>query len=212
MRLRQVRRYLLDFKEYLINKKKYSPMNVALKMSAVKSFYSAFEIDLPRNLLKEKNVHPLRENSNNNFTKKHIQQMAIYAPSLRNRAIILTMKSRGLSRRETIDLDYRQFREGYDILSQVTTISMRREKVGLDFVTFIDPEGTLAIIDYLKSVGRISKDGVFDSKYDALPIPVRLNKKEAYSMPVEVDRELDFVKRPFGKVFEEYKRKHGIED
>jgi hypothetical protein len=47
MRLRKIRRHLLDFKEYLINEKKYSPMNVALKMSAVKSFYSAFEIDMP---------------------------------------------------------------------------------------------------------------------------------------------------------------------
>jgi hypothetical protein len=102
-------------------------------------------------------VHPLRENSNNNFTKKQIQQMAIYAPSLRNRAIVLTMKSSGLARRETIDLDYRQFREGYDIQTQVTTISMRREKVGLDFVTFIDPEGSFAIIDYLKALEGFQK-------------------------------------------------------
>jgi DNA repair protein RadC len=32
---------------------------------------------------------------------------------------------------------------------------MRREKVGLDFVTFIDPEGTLAITDYLKSAASV---------------------------------------------------------
>lgn len=57
--------------------------------------------------------------------------------------------------------------------------------------------------------GYISFDELKDLK---VRVPVRLNGKEGYSMPVEVDRELDFIKRPFGEVWEEYKRAHGLDD
>ncbi len=131
----------------------------ALRISVVKSFYRSFDIPIPRNISNGESL-PRPENMN-----------------LRDRAIILTMKSSGMARNEIQSVKYKDFREGYDRETKVASIFMRRAKVGFDFVTFIDPEGTEAIIEYLKRAGRITKDGFFESKYDSMPLFTTPNNK-----------------------------------
>ncbi len=166
MRLRKIKAYLLDFKDYLNGH--YAPTSRETFFSAVRSFYQAYEIDLPRNLLKADDVLPLQRNQNHSFNKDIIRRMLHHA-NVRDQAIILTMKSSGMARREIIDLTYRQFREGYDRESKIAVMHMRRAKVNTDFVTFIDPEGTLAIIEYLRKTRRYFSDG-FSKKFDETPL------------------------------------------
>jgi site-specific recombinase XerD len=180
MRERTVRNYLLQFKillENKIKKNELSESTAALRMSAIKSFYRAFDIDLPKNI-NNGDALPKTENMNLKFGKEDIRKMVLHTSNVRNRAIMLTMKSNGMARKEIINLDYRQFREGYDAKTKVTTIYMRRSKIGFDFVTFIDPEGSEAIIEYLKKENRLTKDNAFDSQFDNMPLFTALRKKK----------------------------------
>ncbi len=78
MRKRQILTYLLQYKQYLINKK-YAPMTITLHMTAVRSFYKANYIDLPHNLLKDADNQPLRRNMNHSFDKELIRKMLLHA-------------------------------------------------------------------------------------------------------------------------------------
>ncbi len=172
MRERNVRNHLLRFRAMLnekVNSRVFAPSTAELRWYAIKSFYKAFEIDLPRNIQNGDN-HPKQENMNLKFNKEDIRKMLIYCRNVRDRAIILSMKSSGMAKQEIIDLTYGQFREGYDRETKVTTIFARRKKVGADFITFIDPEGSEAVIEYLREAMRINNDGSFDRNYDKLPL------------------------------------------
>ncbi len=174
MRERRVRSHLLKFK-MLLSDKKYAPKSAELRWYAIKSFYKAFEIDLPRNITNNE-ASPKIENMNLKFNKEDIRKMLMHCATIRDRAIILTMKSSGMAKKEITDLTYKQFREGYERETRVTTIYMRRSKVSFDFVTFIDPEGSEAVMEYLRKVGRVTKDSFFDSRFDTTPLFTTLRR------------------------------------
>ncbi|MCE8425519.1 MAG: site-specific integrase [Candidatus Methanoperedens sp.] len=134
-------------------------------MSAIKSFYTVFEIDLPKSI-KNGDTKPSPENMNSDFGLETIKRMLMYCSNIRDRAIILTMKSSGLARQEIINLTYKQFRTGYNKDDKITTIRMVRAKVEVEFITFIDPEGSEAIREYLRKKGRLTINGDFDSRFD----------------------------------------------
>lgn len=172
MRERQVRNHLLNFRNLLTDKVKsgvFAPSTAELRWYAIKSFYKAFEIDLPRNI-HNGDSHPKQENMNLKFNKEDIRKMLMHCKSVRSNAIILTMKSSGMAKREIIDLTYGQFRTGYDAETKIATIISRRKKVGLDFITFIDAEGTYAILEYLREAMRLTNEGHFNSDYDKFPL------------------------------------------
>lgn len=164
-RARKIKAYLLDFKDYLAER--YAPTSRETYLSAIRSFYRAFDIDPPLNLTKANGVMPLERNMNHRFDKEQIRTMIEYA-NIRDKAIILAMKSSGMARQEIINLTYRQFHEGYDSRSKIATIRMRRQKTNTDFITFIDPEGTLAVINYLTKYRRYW--GGFDAQFDSEPL------------------------------------------
>ena len=171
---RRIWNHIVKFRGFLIQKygtrANGKPVStVAYRMSAIKSFYITFEIDLPKSI-KNGDTKPSPENLNMEFNVENIRRMLSYCAKTRERAIILTMKSSGLAAQEITNLTYRQFREGYCKDDGITTIRIQRAKVEVDFITFIDPEGSEAIIEYLKSIGRASKDGTLDSQYDDLPL------------------------------------------
>jgi Phage integrase family len=53
----------------------------------------------------------------------------------------------------------RDFKKGYDQATGITTLKLRREKVNYDFVTFLTPEASKAVNDYLSFRGREAKSG-----------------------------------------------------
>ncbi len=171
---RRIWNHIVQFRGFLIQKYgtrgNGKPVStVAYRMSAIKSFYTTFEIDLPKSI-KNGDTKPSPENLNMEFGIENIKRMLSYSATTRDRAIILTMKSSGLAAQEITNLKYGQFREGYSEEDGITTIRMQRLKVEFNFFTFIDPEGSEAIIEYLKSVGRALKDGKLDSRYDDIPL------------------------------------------
>lgn len=65
--------------------------------------------------------------------------------------------SNGLSSNELQNLKYADFINGYDSKTQVTTFDLRRGKTGVDFYTFLNPEATKAVLDYLDFRTRSTK-------------------------------------------------------
>jgi integrase len=79
--------------------------------------------------------------------------MVSHARTLRDKAIVLTMASSGLAQREVRSLTLGNFYEGLDAETGITTLHLRRQKVRMDFITFISPEATRMIKDYLAARG-----------------------------------------------------------
>lgn len=58
---------------------------------------------------------------------------------------------------EIINLRVRDFKKGYDPETGITTLDLRRRKVGFDFVAFLSPEVSKAVQNYLSFRGRTEK-------------------------------------------------------
>jgi intergrase/recombinase len=69
---------------------------------------------------------------------------------MREKAIILGITSSGLSTKDFVNLRVKDFREGYDEETGITTLDLRRAKTAQDFVTFFSMEATNAINEYLR--------------------------------------------------------------
>lgn len=65
--------------------------------------------------------------------------------------------SSGLSANEISNLTVKNFKDGYDPNIGVTTLKIRRAKVQTDFITFLTPEASNAVLDYLKYRSREPK-------------------------------------------------------
>ena len=52
-----------------------------------------------------------------------------------------------------------QFKKGYDPKTEITTLELRREKTKVDFITFLSPEASRAVLDYLDYRERTLKTG-----------------------------------------------------
>ncbi len=58
---------------------------------------------------------------------------------------------------DIVKLTVEQYLDGYDPETEITTFFLRREKSGTDFVTFISPEATRAVHEYLQYRNRDAK-------------------------------------------------------
>jgi integrase len=145
--------YMAKFKMEM-RRRNYSQKSTASSVAAVKSFYNILDIQLARSIGQIKKASTLRENRT--FLKKEdVVKLISNAPSLRDRAIILVMATSGMARKEIINLRVRDISIDND---DISTISMRRLKNNIDFVTFISPEATAALKLYWEERERnISK-------------------------------------------------------
>jgi len=156
MRKRKIRGYLLGFRDWL-KEQGYAPKTVYSHMVAAKSFYKSFDIDLPQlNNKKQFQVLPTEENGIR-LEKDNIKMILKHA-NIRNRAIILVMSSSGLSQSDVLDLTVGDFNRGFDEKTMITTLQLRRIKTRYDFITFLSPEATKAIMDYLEYRNRKPKE------------------------------------------------------
>jgi integrase len=169
MRRRSIKKYLLDFKDYL-HERDFSVLTVKTHMTAIRSMYHEQNIEVPKIILKKDNRQELRDSIP---TKEDIR----YALTLANpkyKAIILLMSSSGMGKSEIISLTYQNFLDSIseyvemslnsmvdvevlcskltmnnDIL--VPTWNITRIKTDMKYVTFSSPESVEAILNYLKS-------------------------------------------------------------
>lgn len=129
-----------------------APKTVSLALTTIKSFFKAFDIQLPSSM-KIRKANLLKEN-NNFITKEDIKNMIKNAQSLRDKAIIQCMAASGMARNELRNLRLR------DIIFDpcgIGIISVRREKSQTDYTTFIGPEAVAALKTYLEERNRTDK-------------------------------------------------------
>jgi integrase len=90
------------------------------------------------------------------------------------RAILLVGASSGLPCEDIINLKVRNFKDGYESKTEITTMPLRRIKTKVDFITFLTPEASRAVWDYLEFRDRTIKTGNEERQ------PV-LDKQKVYS-------------------------------
>lgn len=144
MRKRKIKLYLLRFREYL-ELNKYAPSSRSSWTAAVHSFYVAHDIDLPR--MKMRDVQPLQKNNKPLPTRNDILNMLAHATP-RMRAMILVIASSGMAQNEMRHQTVGAFMDGRD-KDNVTTLQVRRIKVSYDYITFLSPEATEAVLVYI---------------------------------------------------------------
>lgn len=163
---RKVTINLLKYKKALINNGK-APSTVYLYFSAMKSFYRAFQIILPEIKLDKGDIG-LEKNIGKPLTRKDILKMLGVAPP-RERALIYLMTLTGMGQQEARDLTikklldsassaidvilrdvYELFSHEEQVLDEVLTLEITRKKVKYRHHTFLPPEATRELINYLK--------------------------------------------------------------
>lgn len=151
MRSRSIKNHMLSFHKHLVDKG-VAPLTVKARMTGVISFYRAFDIEIPQQPTSETKAKPLQKHRSIP-TREDIRDALKLCDPL-EKAIVLVGVSSGLAVREITNLKIRDFRKGYDPKTEITTLQLRREKTQYDFVTFLSPEASRAVIDYLNFRGR----------------------------------------------------------
>lgn len=170
MRQRNIKRYLVGFRK-MLQEKRYAPMTVKGYMSGIKSFYNINDIELPI-LPRTEKVRALEEHKE--IPTKEDLQTVLKICDLLERALLLVGVSGGLASNEIINLKVKDFKKGYDPENEIATLSLRRAKVKFDFVTFLSPEASRAVWDYLRDRER-------DVKIDCARRQKQRDKQKIYS-------------------------------
>ena len=123
--------------------------SISLYVGKIRTFYSYFYIETPKPPRNANRVNKAQKENLKRPDKETIQK-ALSIASIRDKAIILVGISSGMAANEIASLTLRQFKEGYDPETGITTLDMRRRKVGTDFITFLSPEASNAVQNYLE--------------------------------------------------------------
>lgn len=147
---RMMKKRLIGFRQEL--KRRGLAVNTRRNhFSGVRSFYKSFDHEIP-NVGREEKAIPKAEHLD--IPSKEDIRQALKACDLRDKAIILCGCSSGLGAADIVNLTVEQFNKGYDSETEITTFFIRREKSSTDFVTFISPEASRAVHEYLKYRNR----------------------------------------------------------
>jgi integrase len=151
MRQRCIKRDLIGFRKYLQDSGK-APHTIRGRIVGVKSFFESFDIEIPK--LPSMGKAQTLEKNNEIPTKEDLRDVLKVADPL-EKAILLTGVSSGLAANEICNLRVKDFKKGYDPETEVTTLKLRREKVSFNFITFLSPEASRAVLDYLNYRARV---------------------------------------------------------
>lgn len=151
---RKINEHIAMYKKCL-KKNNAAPKSQLTGFAAIKSFYTAFDIQIPAAAIgRGKRVLPLKENMNF-LAKEDINNLILNAANLRDKAIILLMTTSGMARNEVINL--RMNNIIFDD-SGIGIIKIRRQKTNIDNTTFCSPEAVEAIKLYLEERNRIAQN------------------------------------------------------
>ncbi|HWR25995.1 MAG TPA: tyrosine-type recombinase/integrase [Methanosarcina sp.] len=151
---RNIKRVLPSFRKSLQDKG-LAPFTVKSYMTAVMSFYTYAEIQIPK-MSRHGNKARTKKEHKDIPTKEDLQEVLKICDPL-EKAVLLVGVSAGLSMNEVVNLTVGDFKDGYDSVSEITTLKLRREKVQFDFITFCTPECSRAIVEYLEYRNRETK-------------------------------------------------------
>jgi integrase len=150
MRQRHIKIYLINFRKHLQDTR--APTTVKGYLTGVKSFYKLYDIDLPPLPRSDKKARTMEKN-NRVPTKEELQEVLKICDPL-EKALILTGAASGLSANELIRLKLSNLSIDAEF---ITTLELTREKTGVKFCTFLTPESTKAVLDYLEFRNREGK-------------------------------------------------------
>lgn len=150
MRRRHIKTYLINFRKYLQETR--APTTVKGYLTGVISFYRLFDIDLPPLPRLDKKARPMDKN-NRVPAKEELQEVLKVCDPL-EKAILLVGASSGLSANEIIRLELDDLNIDADF---ITTLELTREKTGVKLCTFLSPEATKAVLEYLEFRNREGK-------------------------------------------------------
>jgi integrase len=172
-RKRKIKSYLISYKKYL-ESIGTTPMASRSNMTTVKSFYQAFDIEVPRLKIKQLNENVSLEDT---ISFEDIKQIVSSAP-LRDKAIIMLMLSSGMGAGELKALNYGDFVKSFqdyiklskndlfdvefiygklkDRDDLIGTWNITRIKTGMPYYTFNSPESSKSILDYLLERDRMN--------------------------------------------------------
>lgn len=151
MRKRKIKTHLIDFRKHLVERG-LSDHTIKAYMPGVRSFYQCNDIELPKLQRAREKAAPIEENLKIP-TKEDLQDVLRVCDPL-EKAVLLCGVSSGLASNEIQKLTIKQFTEGYDPETEIVTLQMTRDKTKTRFITFISPEATRAIWQYLKYRNR----------------------------------------------------------
>lgn len=154
MRERVIFDDLRDYREYLENQD-LAPLTIKQRLTGVRSFFNFYNIQLPVLPRSATNAVSLLENRE--IPKKEDIQEIISICDPLEKALVLCGVSSGLAINEISELQVQEFLDGYDPDTQITTLHLIRAKVGYEFYTFLTPEASKAIWNYLNWRERISE-------------------------------------------------------
>lgn len=173
MKRRKIKQYLTNYLDYLI-KKNYSENYIKASMGTVRNFYTAYDIEVPRQYIK---VHSQERqfSTDDIIQKNHIQEILKVADP-KWKAIVLLMASSGMGAGEIRSLKVEDFKNGLGEIGVKSSYStdqikqklyknkdaiiiwkIRRIKTNMPYFCFSSHESTQAIVDYLaknKTYGR----------------------------------------------------------
>lgn len=154
MRERAIFSHLRDFRSHL-EASGAAPMSVKGRVSAVRSFYKYYQIPIPALPRSETKARPQIERREIP-TKDDIRDVLKVADPM-EKAIVLVAVASGLSISDISNLKVRDFTDGYDPSTGVTTLHIIRQKTKYEFYTFLTPESSQAVLDYLDFRARVSE-------------------------------------------------------
>jgi integrase len=155
---REMNNWFIEFDHYCESKANWNIETYKKRKSYVKQFFTYYQIDVPKN----------RRNRIDNFkrpnervlpTKDDIKLLLDSCNSIKQKSIILTQFSSGLSNSDVVPLTVGQFKQGLDE-NNICTIKIRRHKTGEKVITFLSPEAVDAIKSYLK----VERDNLEDNQ------------------------------------------------
>ncbi len=165
-RKRKIYKYLLKYKKYLKDRD-MAPSTLNLYFYAIKSFYDAFDIRIPIIKVNYGDMC-LDKNIGRSLTRKDIRKL-ISVASPREKALICLMALSGIGQQDARNLTigklitsassaigkelddvYDLFKFEEDILSEVLTVEINMKNVKYIHHTFLPPETTKEMINYLK--------------------------------------------------------------
>lgn len=151
LRKRFVNIKLPEFRDELQKReKKLAPLTIKAYITGIKSFYKSFDIDFKKveiddtKLLQENKAIP---------TISDIREILKTCDPLET-ALVLCGCCSGMDGNTLCNLKVRDFTKGFDKVTGITTLSLRRLKTGEDFVTFLTPEASEAVLNYLNFRAR----------------------------------------------------------
>ncbi|MGB4362280.1 MAG: site-specific integrase [Methanothermobacter tenebrarum] len=180
MRNRRINLHLLKFRKALEDENK-APSTINLYYYAIRSFYDAMDIELPR-IRRPSGDICLEQNYGRLITRKDLRALVSMAPP-REKALIYLMALSGMAQAEARRLTIRKFLDAAgdaigrelktvedlfeaeeELREEIITLDIVRKKVNYRYMTFIPPEATREIINYLKErmYGRNEKIRVRD--------------------------------------------------